>query len=70
MSDGGGVLGFFGFSNFRNYRVSDVLYAGKPDWTKLESTRKERRDLTCRDGSARRAGPCVHARGAVWHRGR
>lgn len=44
-----GVLGFFGFSNFLNYRVCALLYAGKPDWTKLESTRKERRDLTCRD---------------------
>jgi transposase len=27
----------FGFSNFRNYRVRALLYAGKPDWSKLAS---------------------------------
>ncbi len=25
----------FGFSNFRNYRVRSLLYAGKPDWAQL-----------------------------------
>ena len=25
----------FGFTNFRNYRVRALLYAGKPDWSKL-----------------------------------
>jgi transposase len=25
----------FGFTNFRNYRVRALLYAGRPDWTKL-----------------------------------
>ena len=23
----------FGFTNFRNYRVRALLYAGKPDWS-------------------------------------
>ena len=27
----------FGFSNFRNYRVRALLYAGKPDWSLLSS---------------------------------
>ena len=27
----------FGFSNFRNYRVRALLYAGKPDWSLLPS---------------------------------
>jgi len=27
----------FGFSNFRNYRVRSLLYAGKPDWSQLAS---------------------------------
>ena len=27
----------FGFSNFRNYRVRALLYAGKPDWSKLST---------------------------------
>ncbi len=25
----------FGFTNFRNYRVRSLLYAGKPDWAQL-----------------------------------
>jgi transposase len=25
----------FGFTNFRNYRVRALLYAGKPDWSLL-----------------------------------
>ena len=27
----------FGFSNFRNYRIRALLYAGKPDWSLLAS---------------------------------
>jgi len=27
----------FGFTNFRNYRVRALLYAGKPDWSLLAS---------------------------------
>jgi transposase len=27
----------FGFSNFRNYRIRALLYAGKPDWSLLDS---------------------------------
>jgi len=27
----------FGFTNFRNYRVRALLYAGKPDWSLLPS---------------------------------
>ncbi len=27
----------FGFSNFRNYRVRALHYAGRPDWSKLAS---------------------------------
>ena len=27
----------FGFTNFRNYRVRALLYAGKPDWSLLST---------------------------------
>ena len=27
----------FGFTNFDNYRIRALLYAGKPDWTLLET---------------------------------
>jgi len=27
----------FGFSSFRNFRVRALLYAGKPDWSLLET---------------------------------
>jgi len=36
-SDHEGRLMAFGFSNFRNYRVRSLLYAGKPDWSQLAS---------------------------------
>jgi transposase len=29
----------FGFRHFRNYRVRALLYAGKPDWSLLETVR-------------------------------
>jgi len=29
----------FGFTNFRNYRVRVLLYAGKPNWDLLASVR-------------------------------
>ncbi len=27
----------FGFTNFRNYRIRALLYAGKPNWRTLKS---------------------------------
>jgi hypothetical protein len=27
----------FGFTSFRNYRIRSLLYAGKPNWSLLES---------------------------------
>ena len=27
----------FGFTNFDNYRIRALLYAGKPDWTLLQT---------------------------------
>ena len=27
----------FGFTNFANYRIRALLYAGKPDWTLLDT---------------------------------
>ncbi|MCQ3806647.1 MAG: transposase [Acidimicrobiia bacterium] len=29
--------GAFGFTNFNNYRIRALLYAGKPNWTLLET---------------------------------
>ena len=29
----------FGFTSFRNYRVRSLLYAGKPNWSLLETVR-------------------------------
>ena len=27
----------FGFTNFHNYRIRALLYAGRPDWTLLDT---------------------------------
>ncbi|MCY4495375.1 MAG: hypothetical protein OXB92_16135 [Acidimicrobiaceae bacterium] len=29
--------GAFGFTNFANYRIRTLLYAGKPNWALLET---------------------------------
>jgi len=29
----------FGFTSFRNYRIRSLLYAGKPNWSLLETIR-------------------------------
>ena len=29
----------FGFTNFRNYRIRALLYAGRPNWTRLNTIR-------------------------------
>ena len=29
----------FGFTSFRNYRIRSLLYAGKPNWSVLETIR-------------------------------
>jgi hypothetical protein len=36
-SDPEGRLMAFGFTSFRNYRIRSLLYAGKPNWSLLES---------------------------------
>ena len=36
----------FGFTNFDNYRIRALLYAGKPNWALLETVLR----LTSRDG--------------------